>query len=250
MSTQTLAQSVSRPQARDGETVRRELFENDQVLVIETTYAPGGSVPSHTHRSPHVVYVVEGGTLETTGPDGAVETVDVQPGRTLWRAAQAHSTRNVGGTRVRIVEVEIKQASRTPELWKKAPATVTSGDRGWTPDPFDARRSVSLLVGDPTKPGPYTVRYRAPAGYTIGLHLHPDEDEQVTVLSGSVHWSSGAAGSGAPEYMLTAGGFAPAPAGTPHRLWTTEGCVMQMTGIGPRTYVYLDPADDPRAAKG
>lgn len=250
MSTQTLDQAIARPQLPDTGTTRKELLENDQVLVIETVYAPGGSVPRHTHRSPHVVYVAEGGTLETTSAEGAVQTLEVHPGQTLWRTPQAHSTRNIGATRVRIAEIEVKQVPGRPALWEKTPPIVTSLDAGWTPDPLDPRRSVSLLVGDPTKPGPYTVRYRAPAGYAIGLHLHPDEDEQLTVLSGSVHWSSGAAGSSAPEYTLTAGGFAPAPARTPHRLWTTEGCIMQVTGVGPRTYVYVNPADDPRAPKG
>jgi hypothetical protein len=69
------------------------------------------------------------------------------------------------------------------------------------------------------------------------------------VLSGSIHWSSGEPGSRAPEYVLTAGESAPASAGTPHRLWATEECVVQMSGIGPRTYIYFDPADDPRGAK-
>jgi mannose-6-phosphate isomerase-like protein (cupin superfamily) len=198
-----------------------------------------------------VVFVAEGGTLETTDADGTVKIHELTSGETLWRKApETHSTRNVGGTRVRIVETEVKRAGRTPDLWEKAPPLVTSGDRDWTPDPLDPRRSVALLAGDPRQPGPYTVRYRAPAGYSIGLHVHPDEDEQLTVLSGSVHWSAGEAGSGTPEYTLTAGGFAPAPAGTPHRLWTTEECVMQLTGIGPRTYVFLDPMDDPRAVIG
>ena len=251
MSVQGPTETIARPQAPAGETSRREPFENEHVLVIDSIYAPGGNVPLHTHRSPHVVYVIEGGILETTGPEGSVETHEVRPGQSLWRAPQSHRTRNVGGTRVRIVEVEVKQAFRTPALWEKAPPIVTSAEHGWVPDPFDPRRGIAMLVGDPTKPGPYTLRYRVPAGYKIGLHLHPEEDEQLTVLSGSIHWSPGAAGTGAPEYTLTAGGFAPVRAGTPHRLWTTtEACVLQMHGIGPRTYVYLNPADDPRAAKG
>ena len=248
MSVRTVPEPISQPQTPGAQTTRREPLENAQVVVIESTYAPGGAVPMHTHRSPHVVYVIDGGILETTGSDGAVETHAVQPGQTLWRAPQSHRTRNVGGTRVRIVEVEVKQPFRTPALWEKAPPIVTSAGQGWVPDPFDPRRSVALLVGDPAKPGPYTLRYRVPAGYRIGLHLHPDEDEQLTVLSGSIHWSSGEEGSGAPEYTLTAGGFAPVRAGTPHRLWTTEGCLLQMHGIGPRTYVYLNPSDDPRTA--
>ena len=246
MRTRTVAHRTA-PQARKRVSQRKELLENAQVLVIETTYAPGGGVPKHVHRFPHLVYVVEGGSLETTGADGTVQTHEVYPGQTMWRTPQAHGTRNVGATPVHILEVEVKQPSR--ELWEQVPALLTSDVHGWTADPFDPRRSVALLVGDPTKPGPYTVRYRLPGGYTMGLHRHPEEDEQLTVLSGFLHWSSGEAGSGAPEYALAAGAFAPAPAGTPHRVWTTEECVIQLTGVGPRTYEYFSPADDPRGRR-
>lgn len=91
------------------ETTRVVPFENDQVLVIESTYAPGGSVPMHLHHWPHLVYVVQGGILETTGSDGISEIHEVQPGQTLWRTPQSHSTRNIGDTSVRILEIEVKQ---------------------------------------------------------------------------------------------------------------------------------------------
>jgi quercetin dioxygenase-like cupin family protein len=104
-----------------------------------------------------------------------------------------------------------------------------------------------LLVGDPASPGPYAVRFRLGPGYELGVHQHPDEDEHLTVLSGTLYWSTGEAGSGAPEHALQADGYVAFPAGTPHRLWTTEETVIQMTGVGPRTYTYLSPADDPHA---
>jgi quercetin dioxygenase-like cupin family protein len=192
-----------------------------------------------------VVYVAEGGTVETTSPDGTTSAVDLLPGHTLWRAAQSHSTRNIESTTVRIVEVEIKRAAAEPAE-ARAPGVATDADSDWHLDPLDPRRSTMLLVGDPTKSGPYTLRARLDAGYTLGVHRHPSEDENLTVLSGALHWSTDAAGSGAPEHVLPAGGFVQFPAGTPHRLWTTEETVIQMTGIGPRTYVYLDPAEDPR----
>lgn len=66
------------------------------------------------------------------------------------------------------------------------------------------------------------------------------------MLSGSLHWSGGETGSDAPEHVLQAGSFVLFPAGTPHRLWTTEETVLQMTAIGPRTYVFLKPAEDTR----
>jgi len=227
------------------ETIRRETLENDRVLVVETTYAPGGAVPMHAHRFPHVLYVIDGGTVQTTGPEGHVETLEARPGQTSWRAPQSHRTRNVGSTPVRILEVEVKDPFRGfPAM--ETPRVLASAGLEWIPDPMDPTRSSALLAGDPTGPGPYTFRVRVGAGYALGLHEHPAEDEHLTVLSGSVHWSSGAAGSGAPERVIPAGGFIATPAGTPHRVWTTEPTVLQLTGVGPRIYRYLDPADDPR----
>ena len=247
MSTRTLKQTPPRPAAPEAGAIRRETMENGRVLVIETRYPPGGEVLPHTHRYAHVVYVAEGGTLETRSGDGTVETHRLRPGDTQWRGPESHGTRNVGPTPVRIVEIEVKDAARLADTMDHPPVVANADELEWIPDPLDPRRSTALLAGDPTKPGPYTVRYRAPAGYSIGLHLHPNEDEQLTVISGAIHWSSGEAGSDAPEYLLTAGAFAPTLAGTPHRLWSAEPCVIQLTGVGPRTYVYLNPADDPRS---
>jgi len=247
MSTQVLQEIAPKEQASTAEPLRRTLLENDEVLVVATTYPPGASVPIHTHRFPNVAYVIDGGTIETTAPDGTVEKYEVLPGETLWSAAaHAHSACNPGSTPVRIVEVEVKHGARTGRVREKTERVLTPDSLKWNQDTFDPRRRSALLVGDPTTAGPYTIRFSAPAGYVIGLHLHPDDDEQLTVLSGTIRWSTGEPGSGEPENTLPAGGFALAPAGTPHRIVAVEDCVLQMSGIGPRTYVYLNPADDPR----
>ena len=39
------------------------------------------------------------------------------------------------------------------------------------------------LVGDPAKPGPYTIRLKFPKGFRIAPHTHPDSRE-VTILTG------------------------------------------------------------------
>lgn len=143
-------------------------------------------------------------------------------------------------------EVEVQDAFRQVPA-EKAPRALRPADLEWIPDPLDPTRSSALLAGDPTRPGPYTFRVRVGPGYALGMHVHPTEDEHLTVLSGSVHWSTGAAGSGAAERVIPAGGFILTPAGTPHRVWTTEATVLQLTGVGPRLYHYLNPADDPRA---
>jgi hypothetical protein len=46
----------------------------------------------------------------------------------------------------------------------------------------------TALIGDPSKPGPYTIRLRFPAGFKVAPHTHPDSRE-VTVLSGT--WYTG-----------------------------------------------------------
>jgi hypothetical protein len=46
----------------------------------------------------------------------------------------------------------------------------------------------TVLIGDPSKPGPYTIRLRFPAGFKVAPHTHPDSRE-VTVLSGT--WYNG-----------------------------------------------------------
>lgn len=246
MSTQYMADIIPVEQPHPTEASRKTLLENDEVLVVSTAYPSGASVPLHLHRFPQLAYVVEGGTIETTALDGAVGTYEVRAGETLWTAAaHAHSARNVGSTRVRIVEVEVKHARPATRIRDTRPRAAAPDTLEWVVDSFDPARTTALLVGDPTKPGPYTVRFRAPAGYGIGLHLHPDDDEQLTVLSGAIRWSTGEEGSGAPEYTLKAGGFALSPAGTPHRIVVVEDSELQMSGFGPRTYVYLDPADDP-----
>lgn len=238
---------AARPAAAAG-TLRHEVLENEQVLVIETVYPVGGSEPLHEHSFPYVAYVIQGGTVETAAPDGTVETLELRPREALWARPQAHSTRNIGSTPVRILEVELKNASATT-AGQRPPRAIAPGDLEWLPDPLDPNRRTALLVGDPTKPGPYTVRTRVDAGYRIGLHEHPFEDENLTVLSGSLHWSTGVPGSGMPEHVAPAGSVLVFPAGTLHRLWTTEATVLQMTGIGPRAYRYLDSTEDPRAKR-
>jgi quercetin dioxygenase-like cupin family protein len=247
MSTELLQQAAPSKRAADEEPLRRTLLENDDVLVVATTYPPGASVPIHTHRFPNVSYVIDGGTIETRDADGTVEVYEVQPGETLWSAAaHAHSARNLGSTFVRIVEVELKRASHGEEAPESRAVVLTTDDLDWKTDPLDPRRRSAMLVGDPTMCGAFTSRVAAPGGYIIGLHMHPDEDEQLTVLSGTIRWSTGEPGSGEPEYTLGSGGFALAPAGTPHRIAVLDDAVIQMSGVGPRKYVYLNPADDPR----
>lgn len=99
------AQEVVDPSVRSRSRV---LLENERVLVVENSYEPGAVSDEHTHDSPRTVYVVSGGILEMVGPDGTVTQMEVLRGQALWRPAETHVVRNVGPTRVVVVETEIR----------------------------------------------------------------------------------------------------------------------------------------------
>src|SRR6266853_6540479 len=62
-----------------------------------------------------------------------------------------------------------------------SPSDLKWGDM---PPGLPAGAKMAVLNGDPTKPGPFTVRMQAPAGYKIAPHTHPTS-ERLTVISGA-----------------------------------------------------------------
>ena len=91
------------------EEQRRTLLENDRVRVREVFIEPGIDYSPHTHQYAHVGVIVKGRKLEFT-ERGKSETVDVKDGDAGWRdSGVTHSIRNIGKTRVHVVEVELKK---------------------------------------------------------------------------------------------------------------------------------------------
>src|SRR5215470_772503 len=71
------------------------------------------------------------------------------------------------------------------------------------------------LVGDPSKPGPYTLRLRFPKGFKVAPHTHPDSRE-VTILSGTFATGYGVRFDSASLKILPAGSFYTEPANVSH----------------------------------
>ena len=124
----------------------------------------------------------------------------------------------------------------------QAPADIK-----WGPAPpfLPAGARFTVLQGDPSKEGVYTVRIEMPVGYYIPPHSHPT-DEDVTVISGSLELGMGDAPNPATSMTLPAGGFAVAPAATHHYARAKAATVVQVHGMGPFAITYVDPKDDPR----
>jgi uncharacterized protein (TIGR02246 family) len=60
----------------------------------------------------------------------------------------------------------------------------------FTPPGFDPGMKLTVISGDPSKPGPYTLRLQFPAGYRFPVHWHPGI-ENLTVVSGTFQLGMG-----------------------------------------------------------
>jgi quercetin dioxygenase-like cupin family protein len=120
--------------------------------------------------------------------------------------------------------------------WKAGPAAIPSGAK------------IAVLEGDPTKEGPFVVRFQFPEGYHIPAHTHP-KTERVTLISGALYLATGEALDRSSAKRLPAGSFAYWPAGMKHAAWSEGETVIQLHGVGPWQINYVNSADDPRNSK-
>jgi len=92
--------------AREGQITRRNLFQNDTLVVDEVTFTPGASPGVHSHDVAGVRYVLDGEILfqEADGRRWTKKTGDV-----YWAGKGiTHYTKNVGPGRLVLIEVLLK----------------------------------------------------------------------------------------------------------------------------------------------
>ena len=124
---------------------------------------------------------------------------------------------------------------------------IHSEDIAWTTLPgYPPAVRLALLVGDPSQPGPYTVRVKLPAGTKMQPHHHP-EDRLYTVISGVFYIGLGETFDETKLVAHAPGSIIVLPGGQAHFHWAKAGeYVTQVTAIGPLGLAYVDPTDDPR----
>lgn len=129
-----------------------------------------------------------------------------------------------------------------------ASAQVNLNQGNWGPAPavFPKGAQMSVLSGDPTKPGIFVIRLKIPAGYQMPAHYHP-ADEYLTVVDGSVSLGMGNRLDKTKSVMLSTGAFVMAPARMNHYAFTSSGATLQILANGPFGMTYVNPSDDPRA---
>jgi quercetin dioxygenase-like cupin family protein len=118
----------------------------------------------------------------------------------------------------------------------------------WAPfAAFPPTVRLAVIVGDPSKPGPYVTRVKMPSGVKLMPHSHP-EDRIYTVMSGVFYIGLGEHFDGDKLRAFPPGSVIVLPGGTSHYHWAKAGeYVTQISAIGPLGLEYLDPHDDPRA---
>jgi len=105
---------------------------------------------------------------------------------------------------------------------------------------------LAVVVGDPSKPGPYVIRIKVPASVKLMPHRHP-EDRIYTVMSGVFYVGVGERFDSDRLTAYPPGAVIVLPGGTPHFHWARSGeYISQVTANGPLGLEYLDADDDPR----
>jgi quercetin dioxygenase-like cupin family protein len=104
----------------------------------------------------------------------------------------------------------------------------------WMPGTGQIPATVGVVVldGDPSKPGPFTIRLKIPDGTKFPAHYH-DDTERLTVISGTFMAGIGDNFDASKLIALPAGSFAVLPAKLWHYAMANGDTVVQVNGNGP-----------------
>ena len=118
---------------------------------------------------------------------------------------------------------------------------VTPAELHWTS--YYAGGEQAILFGDPSRPGPYVLRVRLPAGLHIQPHYHLD-GRIVQVMSGTMYFALGASGDTTKLRAIPPGSMWTEPAHMAHYAWTGHNAVvLQVVGTGPTATRPADPSE-------
>jgi quercetin dioxygenase-like cupin family protein len=126
--------------------------------------------------------------------------------------------------------------------------SLNPAEMKWADAPADLPKGAKLTVlhGDPSKSGAFTLRFRLPDGYKIPPHWHT-KDEQLTIVSGTFVLHMGDTMT-ARAHELKPGAYHFLPGKMHHAAEAKGEVVVQVDGTGPFDIHYLNPADNPAKA--
>jgi len=120
---------------------------------------------------------------------------------------------------------------------------------GAVPPFLPSGAQLAVLEGDPTaSSGEYTVRLKMPAGYKIAPHWHPKR-ENVTVIAGDFKVGMGDTWDESKMMIFGPGSFAYLDPSMHHYGMAPGEATVQVHGISPLQFNYVNPSDDPSKKK-
>ena len=90
---------------------KKVLLENNKVRVMSVEFAPGETMPWHSHPQ-HTVYALTDGTLQITEKGKPATTAKMKAGDAMYFPAVTHMAKNIGKNTVKLVVTEIKPAMK------------------------------------------------------------------------------------------------------------------------------------------
>ena len=143
--------------------------------------------------------------------------------------------------------VSRSQAEEVDPLLRPVFKTISPEDIDWEPfAAFPPSVRLAVVVGQPSKPGPYVTRVKVPGGVKLMPHRHP-EDRVYTVISGVFYIGLGDQFNADKLQAYPPGAVIVLPGNTSHYHWAKSGeYVTQITARGPLGMEYINSADDPR----
>lgn len=131
-------------------------------------------------------------------------------------------------------------------------------ENAFTPDKFPygpapsfvpAGAQLAVIEGDPSASnGDFTIRLKMPDGYRIPPHWHPKR-ENVTVISGNFKVGMGDTFDESKMMTFGAGSFAYMDPSMHHYAMANGEAVVQVHGMSPFQFNYVNPNDDPSKKK-
>ena len=119
--------------------------------------------------------------------------------------------------------------------WGPAPPGLPAGAKG------------AIVAGDPSKPGPFTVRLDMPDGYEVRPHTHPTS-ERLRTVEGTVMMGIGKEWDKGKLKAHAKGAEISLAAREPHFLRAQGQTIIEVQSTGPFQISYVNAADDPRKA--
>lgn len=108
---------------------------------------------------------------------------------------------------------------------------------------------LAVIEGNPAaSSGDYTIRLKMPDGYRIPPHWHPKR-ENVTVISGTFKVGMGDRWDDSKMGTFAAGSFAYMDPSMHHYALASGETVVQVHGMAPLMFHYVNPNDDPSHKK-